>query len=129
MPIEYTDTLHDMYLPSSLTSEDYPNLIAEGQFVDTLATSVAMVMYNWPKGHSRYKRVDRFVKAFFTNFNEFRKAPRHPKWQEVNLTAAISGWDRFAPAEEWLRLYGSTVPGERALSQLKTKFESFIKTR
>ena len=129
LPIEYTDNLQDMYLPSTLSSEDYPNLIAKGQSVDTLATSVAMVMYNWPKGHSRYKRVERFVKAFFTRFNEFRQAPRHPKWKEVNLTAGIPGWERFTPAETWLSLYGSTVPGERALSQLEAKFKSFLQTR
>ena len=43
-----------------------------------------------------------FVDQFFTKFNEFQKAPRHPKWREVNLAAQVPGWKRFDAAEEWL---------------------------
>ena len=51
----------------------------------------------------RYKRTEKFVNAFFSKFDEFRKPPRHPLWKEVNLGATIPGWTRFPAAEEWLR--------------------------
>ena len=50
----------------------------------------------------RHRRIAQFVEAFFSNFNEFQKPPRHPKWREVNLAAQVPGWKRFDAAEEWL---------------------------
>ena len=129
LPIEYADGLQELYLPATLTNEDYPNLIPVGTTVDTLATNVVMAMYNWPRNHTRYKRVSAFVKLFFGKFAELRETPRHPKWREVNLAALMPGWERFEPAKEWLDLYGSTVPGERALSKLRLNFEDFLTQR
>ena len=40
--IPYDPRLGDLYLPSVLTSEEYPNLLPEGQQVDTLAASVLL---------------------------------------------------------------------------------------
>ena len=65
LPIDYADSLQELYLPASLSSEDYPNLIAEGQTVDTLATNMVMVIFNWPDNNDRYTRAETFVKAFF----------------------------------------------------------------
>ena len=129
LPIEYADGLQELYLPATLTNEDYPNLIPVGTTVDTLATNVVMAMYNWPRNHTRYKRVSSFVKLFFGKFAELRETPRHPKWREVNLAAVMPGWERFEPAKEWLDLYGSTVPGEKALSKLRLNFEDFLTER
>ena len=61
-----------------------------------------IVAYNWPKGTDRHRRIAQFVDQFFTKFNEFQKAPRHPKWREVNLAAQVPGWKRFDAADEWL---------------------------
>jgi hypothetical protein len=36
-PVEYSKPLQGDYLPATLTSKDYPNLIAEGETVDTIA--------------------------------------------------------------------------------------------
>ena len=126
LPIEKSGAVLDIYLPSTLSNEDYPNLIAPGTTLETLATNVVMAMYNWPQNHSRYKRVGSFVERFFGKFGELRKTPRHPKWREVDLAAAMPGWQRFEPAKEWLEAYGNAVPGERALSKLRTNFEDFL---
>ena len=40
MPIPYDRRLQDLYLPTTLTSDEYPNLLAPGETVDTLAASV-----------------------------------------------------------------------------------------
>ncbi len=129
LSIPFVDPLTELYLPSSLSSDDYPDLIGKGETVDTLATTVVMAMYNWPKNHSRYQRTARFVRAFFSKFSAFREAPRHPKWKEVNLGANLPGWTRFEPAQEWLDLYGTTVPGEPALAGLRKSFEEFLSDR
>jgi len=90
------------YLPATLTHEDYPNLIAAGESVETIAVGAALIAFNWPKDTDRYKRINKFVEAFFAKIPEFQKAPRHPKWREINLAATIPGWKRFDGAEEWL---------------------------
>jgi uncharacterized protein len=90
------------YLPAELTHEHYPNLIPEGTTVPTIANRALLVAYNWPVGSPRYRRVAKFVDAFFSKIDEFHTAARHPKWKEVNLAAEIPGWTRFKPAADWL---------------------------
>ena len=102
IPIPFVKSLIDDYLPARLTSTDYPNLIPPGQTVDTIAAASVLIAYNWPKGSDRYRRVDKFVKAFFTKFDEFKKPPRHPSWRDANLAATIPGWRRFEGVEEML---------------------------
>jgi TRAP-type uncharacterized transport system substrate-binding protein len=91
------------YLPTALTHDDYPGLVPAGQSVETVAVGAALITYNWPKtAGERYQRIQKFVEAFFPKIDEFRKAPRHPKWQEVNLAATLPGWERFEGAQNWL---------------------------
>jgi TRAP-type uncharacterized transport system substrate-binding protein len=100
--IPYDPRLRDLYLPSVLTSEEYPNLLPAGQQVDTLAASVLLATFNWPENTLRYAKVAKFVEAFFANIDEFFKPPRHPKWKESSIVAAIPGWQRFKAAQQWL---------------------------
>jgi uncharacterized protein len=103
VPIPYPTQLIGDYLPASLTHDDYPDLIAPGETVDTVAVGAVLIAYNWPKTSAdRYRRVQRFVEAFFPKIAAFQKAPRHPKWREVNLAATLPGWQRFEAAQAWL---------------------------
>jgi len=103
VPIPYPKQLQDDYLPATLTHDDYPDLIAPGESVNTVAVSAVLIAYNWPKTNlDRYERVQRFVEAFFPKIAEFQKPPRHVKWREVNLTATLPGWKRFDAAQAWL---------------------------
>jgi TRAP-type uncharacterized transport system substrate-binding protein len=103
VPIPYPKQLQDDYLPATLTHDDYPELIAPGETVNTVAVSAVLIAYNWPKTNlDRYERVQRFVEAFFPKIAEFQKPPRHVKWREVNLTATLPGWKRFDAAQAWL---------------------------
>ena len=99
IPVPLAGALIDDYIPARLTSADYPNLIAPGETVDTIAASIVLIAYNWPKGTDRYQRIDRFAKAFFAKFADFQKPPRNPKWRETNLFATIRGWKRFDGAD------------------------------
>jgi uncharacterized protein len=102
LPIPWTRSMPTDYLPTALTHEDYPNLIAPGESIDTIATGTVLFAYNWPKNSDRYRRIDKFVKAFFLRLADLQKPPRHPKWRETVLAASIPGWKRFEGAERWL---------------------------
>ena len=95
-------SLIDDYVPARLTNADYPNLIAPGEVVDTIAVSSVLIAYNWPKDTDRYRRIDKFVRAFFTNFADLLKPPRNPRWHDANLFANVRGWKRFDGAESAL---------------------------
>lgn len=100
--VPYSKEFHEDYYPASISYENYPNLIPKGQNIDTIAYGSMIIAYNWPKGSDRHRRVAQFVDRFFSNFDQFQKPPRHPKWREVNLAAQVPGWRRFDAAEEWL---------------------------
>lgn len=125
LPVPFTRELQADYLPAKLTSEDYPNLVEPGRPVDTVATGAVLIAYNWPRNTDRYRRIAAFVEHFFSHLADFRKPPRHPKWNETNLAAVIPGWKRFPAAEEWLKRHGSAAPA--AIDQ-REQFDRFLKT-
>jgi hypothetical protein len=47
VPVEYSQTLQPDYLPARLISDDYPNLIASGEAVETIAVPAILAVYNW----------------------------------------------------------------------------------
>jgi uncharacterized protein len=100
LPVPFAGPLTDDYVPAQLTNAEYPNLIPPGETVDTIAASSVLIAYNWPKNTDRYRRIDKFVKAFFAKIAEFQKPPRNPIWRDTNLSATIPGWKRFPGAEE-----------------------------
>jgi TRAP transporter TAXI family solute receptor len=103
LPVAFDKPLQSDYLPAALSAEDYPGLIAPGEKVETVAVGAVLIAFNWPKHTDRYRRIQKFVEAFFPKLGEFHKPPRHPKWREANLAAVLPGWKRFEGAEEWLR--------------------------
>src|ERR1700761_3864509 len=118
--VDYEKQLQGDYLPTTLTSKDYPNLIADGETVDTIAVPALLAAYNWGPKTDRYRKLTNFVNAFFTKFPQFQKPPFHPKWKEVSLSAPLPGWNRFQPAQDWLNQHG-VEPVTRA------KFDAFLK--
>jgi uncharacterized protein len=125
LPVPLTGTLMETYFPSNLGHMDYPNLVAEGEGVETIAIGAVMAVYNWAPNQDRYTKVAKFVEAFFGSFEEFLKPPRHQKWQEVNLAAVVPGWTRFTAAQNWL----DARPQEAAAvydPELRAAFETFV---
>ncbi|MBV8398126.1 MAG: hypothetical protein JOZ17_05225 [Acetobacteraceae bacterium] len=102
LPIPYAQALQRDYLPSSLAHADYPNIIADGESVGTIAIQSALFVYNWPAGSARFELLKSFTETFFLRFSEFLGDDHHPKWREVTLGAQLPGWERFRPAERWL---------------------------
>jgi TRAP-type uncharacterized transport system substrate-binding protein len=124
LAIPYVPALREDYLPATLNHEDYPNLIPEGQTVDTIAIGAVLAVFNWAPDSERYRRVAKFTKALFENFDKFLEKPRHPKWKEVNLAANLPGWQRFGAAQEMLdkTKLGSAAADEK----LKNDFNKFL---
>jgi uncharacterized protein len=121
------------YLPAELTHELYPNLIPEGTSVPTVANRALLVAYAWPEDSVRYKKLTKFVQAFFGKIDQFHNSARHPKWSEINLSAEIPGWTRFKPAADWLAAHQSVATSQPhgaaanlPPSELKAAFEHFI---
>ncbi len=123
LPMPLTDAILETYLPSRFSHSDYPRLVAEGEQVRTLAVGAVMAVYNWPEGHPRRQKTMNFIDAFFSKFEEFQSAPRHRKWQEVSLTAVVPGWNRYKPAEDWLK---ENIMASGDLKNSKSAFETFL---
>jgi TRAP transporter TAXI family solute receptor len=104
--VDYAKSLQSDYMPATLTSNDYPNLIAEGETVDTIAVPAVLAAYNWSPDTERSRRLALFVDAFFTKFPALQNPPFHPKWKEISLTAPLAGWNRLPLAERWLVKHG-----------------------
>ncbi len=100
LPVPFED--FDLYLPSTLTSSDYPGLIPEGQTVQTIAVPTILAAYNWPKGSDRYRRVARLTDYLFTRLGKLQQPGFHPAWRNVSLDAKVPGLSRFPEAQEWL---------------------------
>jgi TRAP-type uncharacterized transport system substrate-binding protein len=129
--------LHDLfasYLPAEITHELYPNLVAEGTTVPTIANRALLVAYAWPENSEKYKKVAKFIDAFFGKIDQFNNSSRHPKWREVNLAAEMPGWTRFKPAADWLAAHRNQAvsvnpdgaPGASSSEQLRLAFDKFM---
>ena len=118
--VSYDKPLQTDYLPAALTSKDYPNLIAEGERVDTIAVPAVLAAYNWAPGSERYRKLTQFVDGFFTKFPSLQNPPFHPKWKETSLSAPLAGWTRLPYAQQWLDQH-NLQPVAR------TKFDEFMK--
>ena len=102
IPLEWSEKFSDYYLPTTLTHDDYPNLIRPGETIDTLAVPVVLAVYNWPRNSDRFRRIERFVHYYFEQFDKLKQPSFHPKWQEINLAAQVPGWVRYPVADEVL---------------------------
>jgi TRAP-type uncharacterized transport system substrate-binding protein len=123
------------YLPAEITHELYPNLVPEGVTVPTIANRALLVAYAWPENSEKYKKIAKFVDAFFGKIDQFNNPSRHPKWREVNLAADMPGWVRYKPAADWLAAHknqpvSASADGMAGLSpaELRVAFDKFMQT-
>src|SRR6201988_2244791 len=104
--VDYSKALQSDYLPTTLTSKDYPNLIPEVDTVDTIAVPSVLAAYNWAPNTERSRKLALFVDAFFTKFAALQNPPFHPKWKEACLSAPRVGWYALPIAQQWLDKHG-----------------------
>ena len=126
--IPLNDAITAAYVPTRLTTADYPGLVPGDQPVDTVAVGAVLAAANLQVGSDRYRNLVNFVEAFFTGFQSLLDPGHHPKWREVNITAELPGWRRFPPAEQWLQR-NTQVAAAPNLQGLKAIFSRFIEER
>jgi TRAP-type uncharacterized transport system substrate-binding protein len=102
LPVDYDAKFEDYYLPSYLDATDYPNLVAKGERIATIAVPTILTAYNWRPGSDRYRRVARFVDDLFSRVDKLQAPGFDTKWKDVNLSAKVPGLERFQAAQEWL---------------------------
>jgi TRAP-type uncharacterized transport system substrate-binding protein len=132
VPIPYSKLFEDFYALGEFTNADYPNLVAAGDRVDTIAVPSVLAVYNWQKGTDRYRKVERFVEALFTKWEKFQHPPFHPSWKEINLAATVPGWTRWSVAEEMLqKMAGGSSAGKQKndQQQLSGDFQAYLNSR
>lgn len=123
VPIKYAEALQQSYLPARLTDTDYPGLVEPGRSIETVAVGTVLAVFNWNSNKDRYRRLQKFVDAFFSKFDKvISQTGRHPKWNEVNLAARLPGWQRFKPAADWLAANRKSIAARKKLTAAVEKF-------
>jgi TRAP-type uncharacterized transport system substrate-binding protein len=123
LPLPHGEHLGDAYTPSAFRSTDYPSLISDGQSVETVSVGAVLVANNLPKADESYRRIAKFVPAFFSALSELAGPQWHPKWSEVNLAADLTSLPRFAASTEWL----ARIKKQQAVA-MQQGFEKFLST-
>jgi TRAP-type uncharacterized transport system substrate-binding protein len=100
LPVEFSEKFQDYYAPTELTHADYPNLIPQGETVQTISVAALLAVYNWQANADRYRRVARFIEYLFERFDRLRQPPYQAKWREMNLAGTVPGWTRYPVAQE-----------------------------
>ena len=115
LPVDILDgDFVDLYLPSSLTARDYPDLIPAGQSIATIAVPTILAAYNWGADSERHARIARFVDHLFSRIERFKAAGFHPAWREVNITAGVPGLRRLPLAQAWIDRAAAAARGAPA---------------
>lgn len=128
--IPFSAALPKTYFPIELSSADYPDLILPGQTVKTIATASIMMVYDFPGSNPRRAKVTRFIDAFLARLPDLQRAPRHPRWRDVNVGAAIAGLERYQSVATWLKTNKPPVvvstPRQRGRRSVQDLFRQFI---
>jgi TRAP-type uncharacterized transport system substrate-binding protein len=103
------------YTATTITSDDYSELVSKDAPVHTVAVGTVLLSYNWPTKSERYQRMNRFVQAFFLHLKDIKA--RRPRWREFDVSASVAGWTRFPAAEQWLKKAGLNPEPDKATAQ------------
>lgn len=123
LDLPYVKGIEDDTYPAVLGHDDYPGLIDTDTRIDTVAVCAVLISFNWKDDSTRTKKLERFVDRFFSNFDKFLEAPRHPKWREVNFAATLETWKRSPRAQRWIDTHRTSVAADEIARE---KFERFL---
>jgi len=112
LPVPLTPDVVAAYVPSRLNATDYPGLVPRDAPVDTIAVATGLFVGSVPAGSEQYRKLANLVDTFFTRFQTLLAPGHDQKWAEVNLSSQIPGWQRFAPADDWLKRNAAVSDGD-----------------
>jgi TRAP-type uncharacterized transport system substrate-binding protein len=127
LSVPYSAKFEDLYLPSAITSEDYPHLIKSDEAFETLAVTTVLAVYNRQQTNERFRRISRFIEYFFNGLEKLYRPPFSPKWKEVNLAGKVPGWTRYSYANEMLGKRAASVAREAATAESTGEREALFK--
>jgi TRAP-type uncharacterized transport system substrate-binding protein len=125
LPVPLTTDVVAAYVPSQLSATDYPGLVPHDAPVDTVAVATGLFVGPVATGSDQYRKLAGVVEAFFTQFQTLLAPGHEQKWAEVNLSSQIPGWQRFPPADDWLKRNAATSDSE----DLRMIFMKFLDER
>ena len=103
LSVPYDARFEDYYLPTTLEYADYPNLIAAGERIETIAAPTILVAYNWREKYGPLSagssRLSRTCSAASTNC---RRLASTPSGRTSISMPRSPGLARFKAAQEWL---------------------------
>ena len=102
LPVDFGPKFSDYYVAASLDSSDYPNLIAKGERVATIAVPTILASYNWKPQTPRYRRVERFVEEFFNRVEKLKSPGFDPRWKDMDVKRGVPGIERSRAAQNWI---------------------------
>ena len=108
LSLSLPDDLTEAYSPAILSHTDFPNLIAEGSAVETVAPALILAVFNWPERSERYYKLMKFNQALLSTYFASRN-----KEQSTNFSAAVPGWKQYLTAKE---LMGAKKPSQQSLT-------------
>jgi TRAP-type uncharacterized transport system substrate-binding protein len=119
LALPFDSFVDSQFLPAVLSHADYPRLVPKDGAVETLAVSRVLIAKPARRWSGPQHLLQLFTRSFFDHLPELQRAPYHSKWREVNLRAALPGWQRARFAEDWLKDSAhsrlSDAPSKRSL--------------
>lgn len=127
LAIPLQEAVAKAYVPATLNSVDYPNLVDPDEPIETVAVGSVLAAAALSAKSDRYRDISEFVDVLFTQFPTLLEPGHHPKWREINLAAALPGWTRFPPAQQWLDR--NTASPRQAPQDIAGIFSRFLDSR
>jgi hypothetical protein len=93
-------------LLATLTSKDYPNLIPEGETVETIAVPSVLAAYNWAPNTDAIASLLCSWTPSSRNSPLCKTRPFIPSGKRFPCRAPLAGWNRLPLAQEWLDKHG-----------------------
>ena len=108
LSLSLPESLAEVYSPAILGHTDFPNLIAEGAAVETVAAALILAVFDWPDRTERFYKLKKFNSALFSTY-----LASLDKEQSTNFSAAVPGWTQYLTAKE---LMGARKPSQQSLT-------------
>jgi hypothetical protein len=96
--------LQNIYSPSLVTNDDYPQLVDAARPVETVAAALVVAVLERQQGTPQYQKVQRFADGLFTALQRGSGGDA-----SLNLAALVPGWKRHPAVEAALKSHAEKL--------------------